>query len=581
MLSSVAADAAARQDIAPEPSHSTLAPAPGIGQQPSTSISTQLMPTESLPFYANTQQAAEEAVLEGRERCLFVEDCNTGSALRKAISHFFGRNKSCTKRIPSHIWVYYCRKHYQRIRYRNADTYPHNQMDLILLQLRRLQAWDARCRREGSSQRIEYWTLCLRKREKNRQTTDADSSDDESADIAVPPEWLKARVDGRFTTPQIIEIAERLRSEVKNGTLPGIPEIEFLPEIPQTQTAQSRRPTRRNRRQQQSVDERTSSKRKASASPEKDTTDPTRSASFLHPYAVPQPGSQARPRIEPVSKRARVSGHAGHRRSQTLDTTFTFPAGPPSEPFTYARPHNQALTQGYYPRDPAASGRPSSGPSVQPIPENRSPIRDRNPHTRSRSTYEYHPPGQPMYGQYETGLRQPFHQPSASTSSRGGVTLPSLSAQLPEHAHTRFSSQDSWERRQSSQSALSGSSASHSSHHRSTSAVTPQARPMWDAAPYQPGSQGPTSSQYNTGYYSSPTTSGYPTPTGYGYGTPGAERTLPPLQPQPGEQRPLHQESSLRDFSFPPRAPPTQSAVPTESREEDDNTPAERDPGGR
>ncbi|KAL4872424.1 hypothetical protein BDV12DRAFT_143145 [Aspergillus spectabilis] len=38
--------------------------------------------------------------------------------LRKVITHIFGRNKACTKKIPKPIWVYWCRKHYQRARYR-------------------------------------------------------------------------------------------------------------------------------------------------------------------------------------------------------------------------------------------------------------------------------------------------------------------------------------------------------------------------------------------------------------------------------------------------------------------------------
>ncbi|KAL3477726.1 hypothetical protein BJX99DRAFT_257098 [Aspergillus californicus] len=40
--------------------------------------------------------------------------------LRKVVSHIFGRNKKVTKRIPVWIWEYWCRRHYQRTRYRSS-----------------------------------------------------------------------------------------------------------------------------------------------------------------------------------------------------------------------------------------------------------------------------------------------------------------------------------------------------------------------------------------------------------------------------------------------------------------------------
>ncbi|KAF7174093.1 hypothetical protein CNMCM6106_008200 [Aspergillus hiratsukae] len=43
----------------------------------------------------------------------------SGGNPRKLISHIFGRNKTSTKLFPAHVWVHYCRKHYQRARYRS------------------------------------------------------------------------------------------------------------------------------------------------------------------------------------------------------------------------------------------------------------------------------------------------------------------------------------------------------------------------------------------------------------------------------------------------------------------------------
>ncbi|KAJ6779438.1 hypothetical protein PWT90_05417 [Aphanocladium album] len=192
--------------------------------------------------------------------CMFVKDCDTGSQLRKAISHLFGRNKACTLRIPKHVWVYYCRKHYQRIRYRNAKTYPLNQMELVKLQILRLQAWSEDNRKQHNGAYIRMWTLSLRKREQSRieNGSGAGVSVDEAA-LAVNdarnmagtavPEWLIQRVASGYTTEEILDVAERLHKEIKDGLLAQVPEIEFLPDIVDADSGAASKSARSSRRQ--------------------------------------------------------------------------------------------------------------------------------------------------------------------------------------------------------------------------------------------------------------------------------------------------------------------------------------------
>jgi hypothetical protein len=181
--------------------------------------------------------AASAAPLEEEPRCMFVEDCQTGSQLRKAISHLFGRNKACTLRIPKQVWVYYCRKHYQRIRYRNAKTYPLNQMHLVKMQINRLQKWSDDNQHQGSGPYIKLWTLTLRKREQNRLYKEggpADEGDDDGPETqngSAAPEWVIQRLGTGYTTEQMLEVAERLHQEIEDGILGQVPEIEFLPDI--------------------------------------------------------------------------------------------------------------------------------------------------------------------------------------------------------------------------------------------------------------------------------------------------------------------------------------------------------------
>ena len=41
---------------------------------------------------------------------------------RKVVSHIFGRNKACTRKLPENLWRLWCRKHYQRFKYRAEDA---------------------------------------------------------------------------------------------------------------------------------------------------------------------------------------------------------------------------------------------------------------------------------------------------------------------------------------------------------------------------------------------------------------------------------------------------------------------------
>ncbi|KAL6803023.1 hypothetical protein GGI42DRAFT_342422 [Trichoderma sp. SZMC 28013] len=223
----------------------------GAVLQPQEQISDQTSDITSLAQSTRdviTREASLEALspasmvpLEEEPRCMFVNDCQTGSQLRKAISHLFGRNKACTLRIPKQVWVYYCRKHYQRIRYRNAKTYPLNQMYLVKMQINRLQRWSNENQRQGTGPYIKLWTLALRKREQSRLDKEggaAEEGEDESVETpnsSAAPDWIIQRLGTGYTTEQMLEVADRLYLEIENGTLGQVPEVEFLPDITESE----------------------------------------------------------------------------------------------------------------------------------------------------------------------------------------------------------------------------------------------------------------------------------------------------------------------------------------------------------
>ncbi|KAL7913925.1 hypothetical protein GGI35DRAFT_467205 [Trichoderma velutinum] len=228
-----------------------MLPSQGAALQPKEKVPDQAFDMTSLAQSTRDAIAREVSLealsptsmapLEEEPRCMFVNDCQTGSQLRKAISHLFGRNKACTLRIPKQVWVYYCRKHYQRIRYRNAKTYPLNQMYLVKMQINRLQRWSDENQRQGAGPYIKLWTLALRKREQSRLEKEvgvAEEGEDESPEApnnSAAPDWVIQRLGTGYTTEQMLEVADRLYLEIENGTLGQVPEVEFLPDITESE----------------------------------------------------------------------------------------------------------------------------------------------------------------------------------------------------------------------------------------------------------------------------------------------------------------------------------------------------------
>ncbi|CAG8910048.1 unnamed protein product [Penicillium egyptiacum] len=175
--------------------------------------------------------------------CEFAAPCRMhpspdGMHYRKVVSHVFGRNKAVTKLFPLGVWVHYCRKHYQRARYR-ADQWPFTQCDLLLESLNRMENWDG----------VESFELILRRREQMRvgretegapitetsnqndttpsvgQTQDQDNKSSgvvarpqgrkhPTAIIAPVPDWLRQHVGHGKTFQEIRHIIELVRNHM-------------------------------------------------------------------------------------------------------------------------------------------------------------------------------------------------------------------------------------------------------------------------------------------------------------------------------------------------------------------------------
>ncbi|KAI9809130.1 MAG: hypothetical protein M1825_002419 [Sarcosagium campestre] len=197
-------------------------------------------------------------VLPGEDagpRCSYTDSCTTGSPLRKVVSHIFGRNKLCTRQIPMGVWVHYCRKHYQRSRYRNPKGFALLQCDLVRKQVDRLQLWGG----------VKDWIVKVRKREEmrlNKENAQLAAGRDAVGGISAEPDDLGDQGDGGMTDQpataagssrwlvsstgpgksarQVLDILDRIEHEIAATGSP-FPDVEILPNVV---TEKTRQPSR-------------------------------------------------------------------------------------------------------------------------------------------------------------------------------------------------------------------------------------------------------------------------------------------------------------------------------------------------
>ncbi|PYI30048.1 hypothetical protein BP00DRAFT_215855 [Aspergillus indologenus CBS 114.80] len=162
-------------------------------------------------------------------RCAYTRTCTTTTPghpqhYRKLISHIFGRNKHSTKQIPAALWCcYYCRKHYQRARYRERDTWALTQCFWVGQMLRRLQHLPD----------IVGFRVQLRLRQQQQQ------QHSQMGDKPVVPGWLVERIVSRNNEVWSFEETQKLvgreirgwllELRARNVAAGEFPDVEILP----------------------------------------------------------------------------------------------------------------------------------------------------------------------------------------------------------------------------------------------------------------------------------------------------------------------------------------------------------------
>ena len=180
----------------------------------------------------------ENTSLQASSLCQYTAQCNTGSHdYRKVISHIFGRNKKCTTQIPDSCWIIYCRKHYQRTRYRTSKAQVKNyfriQFDNLVRQLARMEKWGG----------VRSWTIGLRKKEREilsaedsalaqLQASGASIDNETVARVHQCRErYLLPYVGDNKTYDHVRRFTRAIQQEVERSGAEELPGFELLPDI--------------------------------------------------------------------------------------------------------------------------------------------------------------------------------------------------------------------------------------------------------------------------------------------------------------------------------------------------------------
>ncbi|KAI4200734.1 MAG: hypothetical protein LQ350_003751 [Teloschistes chrysophthalmus] len=159
---------------------------------------------------------------------------------RKVVSHIFGRNKRSTHQIPDNCWIKYCRKHYQRQKYRRPEDWPDTQLQIVDAQLDMMENWGG----------ISSWTIAIRKRER----MELDKENALLAQYGTLPEGMELKCRERFLLPylgsrktfkDVRDLIDIINLECDNHkgekAWKDLPSFELLPEIDERRNPRPRR----------------------------------------------------------------------------------------------------------------------------------------------------------------------------------------------------------------------------------------------------------------------------------------------------------------------------------------------------
>lgn len=190
---------------------------------------------ENLRLNLSTSETPHPEESSQQPRCTYSHNCTLSSPLRKVVSHFFGRNKKCTRCIPAWVWIHLCRQHYQRMRYRSNKDFSAIQMDFIIDTLHNLARWDGVLDVEITLRKragIQYGA----KRQRYRESCQRARMDGRPVPEMGDEFWMDKRLGKGKTLEEARAFVDGIRQRLNAATdfsSEGyqVPEFEILPTV--------------------------------------------------------------------------------------------------------------------------------------------------------------------------------------------------------------------------------------------------------------------------------------------------------------------------------------------------------------
>lgn len=182
--------------------------------------------------------------LNSQGRCVCEENCTIeaedGVEDRKVISHFFGRNKACTLKIRDEWWCVYCRKHYQRTKYRcttgsHKNTFPYVQLGLVRETIENMRASNEvtgfeialRARAKAHLVKTEQWLrYCDDARSKGKPTP---IYEDKQNSIPFEDLWIAEYLGKDKSFEDVEEFLEMVKASQDTFPKNELPRFELRP----------------------------------------------------------------------------------------------------------------------------------------------------------------------------------------------------------------------------------------------------------------------------------------------------------------------------------------------------------------
>lgn len=175
---------------------------------------------------ASNETGIDHEVDSSAPKCS-VDKCDLEAPLRRIVSHYFGRNKKETRAIPDSVWIFYCRQHYQRNKYRQrTHKYAETQMQLVRQTVENLEIWGG----------VIDFSINLRKRAalevggKSKSGATSASSSPPTTSSVANSNWLVEFTGSHKSFGEVYDVIQRVETRSLMNQCPAA-EFELVPNI--------------------------------------------------------------------------------------------------------------------------------------------------------------------------------------------------------------------------------------------------------------------------------------------------------------------------------------------------------------